>query len=474
MNAIRSIPAYIEHSTLIMVLVPPATHKDVQDSRGGSTVCDYKTWRTRGWCRMEYVAAVLSKRDVPLIVVRGAEGLPEFMFPLDTLTLLVGEGEYSVPSDKTYVRGVMDAMLDQKISFLQHTGQLEHARWFAALRPVLLRSLPQPSDMEPLSPMSSLSLLKAHLQWRGDAEEATFIAESGLTLLLYAAASNDLHAVKKLLSTHKADVHVKTIRGFEPFGFPSGLTALHFAVSFADWEVVELLLQAGADPKCCDVGWEMDPLHHAALRGRDSIVSAWLERFRSDWDINKQNKFGLTPLHFAVRYGGPSLASVNTLIAAGADRTIPDVFGSLPLHYAVICDEADPEIVRALLANRAGDINVQSMAPSYGMGALMSGMRFATWLGDRSKLTHMFASYSGLTPLHHAAARGDLKLCRFLLDAGANAALRNIMGHTPLQYARWKLAGSSNGRASLALEALLGPLDVLQQGGDEDQGRRCC
>ena len=53
------------------------------------------------------------------MLVQGGEYTPEFMFPLDTLTLLVGEGEYSVPSDKTYVRGVMDAMLDQKISFLQ-------------------------------------------------------------------------------------------------------------------------------------------------------------------------------------------------------------------------------------------------------------------------------------------------------------------------------------------------------------------
>ena len=75
-------------------------------------------------------------------------------------------------------------------------------------------------------------------------------------------------------------------------------------------------------------------------------------------------------MHFSVKYGGPSLASVKALLAAGADQSIPDAFGSLPLHYAPICDEADPEIVRALLAaDGAVDINVQSVSPTYFMSS---------------------------------------------------------------------------------------------------------
>jgi ankyrin repeat protein len=393
-----------------------------------------------------------------------------------------------VPCDKIYVRGVMEAMLEHKISFLQSTGQLEHARWFAALQPVLLRNLPQPegasAEEEPASPTSRLKEL---LQWRGDKEEASFVAQSGLSLLLYATVSNDLLAVKDLLRTNAADVHTAAQEGFEPFGFPPGLTPLHFAVSFADWEVVELLLEAGADPMRCDVGWEMDPLHHAALRGRDGIVSAWLQRFGSSWEINRQNKYGLTPLHFSVKYGGPSLASVKALLAAGADQSIPDAFGSLPLHEALICDEADPEIVRALLAaDGAVDINVQSVSPTYFMSGLMSMMRFATnWMGSGNKLVHMFASYNGLTALHHAAGRGDVQLCGSLLDAGADPTLRNGMGHTPLQYARWKLnGGNTDGKAPAALEALLGALESGQggEGGEGDSAAgleggaryRCC
>ena len=47
-NAVDSIPSYIERSSMTWVLVPPIPHLDLPN-----TVCDFNSWRGRGWCRME-------------------------------------------------------------------------------------------------------------------------------------------------------------------------------------------------------------------------------------------------------------------------------------------------------------------------------------------------------------------------------------------------------------------------------------
>ena len=49
MPTLQSIPAYVEHSTIITVLAPPATHADTTDAEGNPTYCNYQSWRSRGW-----------------------------------------------------------------------------------------------------------------------------------------------------------------------------------------------------------------------------------------------------------------------------------------------------------------------------------------------------------------------------------------------------------------------------------------
>merc|ERR1719247_3743323 len=51
--AVRSIPAYVEHATYMIVLAPVCAHADLD------MTCSFGSWRTRGWCRMELMAADL-------------------------------------------------------------------------------------------------------------------------------------------------------------------------------------------------------------------------------------------------------------------------------------------------------------------------------------------------------------------------------------------------------------------------------
>ncbi len=48
-TAVDCIPGYIQRCAMMWVLVPPTTHADVD-----AAVCDFASWRNRGWCRMEY------------------------------------------------------------------------------------------------------------------------------------------------------------------------------------------------------------------------------------------------------------------------------------------------------------------------------------------------------------------------------------------------------------------------------------
>ena len=47
LKAIESIPHYIDASTTFVALCPPITHKELD------YMCDYHSWRNRGWCRLE-------------------------------------------------------------------------------------------------------------------------------------------------------------------------------------------------------------------------------------------------------------------------------------------------------------------------------------------------------------------------------------------------------------------------------------
>lgn len=49
--AVDSIPSYIERSSMMWVVVPPVKHHSLEGQ-----ICDFSSWRKRGWCRMEFAA----------------------------------------------------------------------------------------------------------------------------------------------------------------------------------------------------------------------------------------------------------------------------------------------------------------------------------------------------------------------------------------------------------------------------------
>ena len=66
-------------------------------------------------------------------------------------------------------------------------------------------------------------------------------------------------------------------------------------------------------------------------------------------ELNKSDRFGRTPLHYAVARGEQAL--IRLLLAWGAEINKKDLFGHTPLHEAVMLGKS--EIVAILFENNA-------------------------------------------------------------------------------------------------------------------------
>ena len=120
----------------------------------------------------------------------------------------------------------------------------------------------------------------------------------------------------------------------------AGDTALHLAAAGYRFELVRLLLAAGADPNSTMNRRQSGPLHYAAdgyITGPVWNAKRQVETIQSlldaGADIKAQDKNGATPLHRAVRTR--CAAAVKCLLERGSDATLKNKPGSTPFHLAV-------------------------------------------------------------------------------------------------------------------------------------------
>jgi len=132
--------------------------------------------------------------------------------------------------------------------------------------------------------------------------------------LFDAIDQGNIAGVKRAL-LDQADLNVVRIK-------PRGLgheTPLSHAVDLAEPEIVEILLQQGADPELPSAVFNCRPLSNAILKGDAEMVALLL---KYDADVNPEGGFlrGHSPLYLATSSG--NLTIVKILLAAGA-KIIP-------------------------------------------------------------------------------------------------------------------------------------------------------
>ena len=151
-------------------------------------------------------------------------------------------------------------------------------------------------------------------------------AGEGKTPLMAAAAHNRLELIQPLVTAGAVvDQQEK----------PGGNTALFYAAQLDNTDIVQMLLEEGADPDLQDEnGWS--PLHVAAQYGYLSTTRALLNGAA---DVNLPDNKGMTPLMLTLARGDERTYTI--LLANGADPNYQDNDGNTALHHAVQANLVD-------------------------------------------------------------------------------------------------------------------------------------
>jgi ankyrin repeat protein len=135
-----------------------------------------------------------------------------------------------------------------------------------------------------------------------------------------AASSGDIERVRALLA---AGSDVNSALG-------DGMTALHLAARSGNLEMAALLIEARPNLEARTRIGDHTPLHVATASGRASVVAALLE---AGADPNARTTTGTTPLHFAAASGSAEAVARVLARGAEANPTEP-VWGQTPLMFA--------------------------------------------------------------------------------------------------------------------------------------------
>lgn len=511
--AVDSIPSYVERSAMMWILVPPCKHHDLK-----GVICDFNSWRDRGWCRMEFAAGKLaSGEDMPIMVIKSLADAPEFFNPCDTFKLCAARGNFSVDSDRSSVNATLEKMLAAKARFYEEEkDDWVLSRFVMAFSPVFVPRTHGGGENDTASEdaataaaqgESAVARMKRRMRWRGDEAEAGWFKETGWSLLLLACALDDEAAVTELLALpeeqRRAELDAKGRKGLvvspmtykkagaprhraDPFGqlfcaYAEGMTPLMAAMSFARTSIVTKLLDGGADVKKSG-GLELLgdlPCHFrgAILAGRLDNMKVFLDRHPEY--LTKRNRFGSTVLHFACMIGrtNDQVAIITDLLARGPPANLQKknvIFGT-PLQTLTALYDADPVAIQMLIEAGGADAARQRIKnsrtvrfmfkPMSGLlGKEKGGKTNAVFYGFRKMIRQLPGTHRA-TPAHSAAVRGDVAAMKvFAAQApGVMTEVKNKNGKTALELAI-EVTGGSSAHVPKMIEELVREAEATQAG----------
>mmetsp|Transcript_6714 Transcript_6714/g.8776 ORF Transcript_6714/g.8776 Transcript_6714/m.8776 type:complete len:582 (-) Transcript_6714:1574-3319(-) len=199
---------------------------------------------------------------------------------------------------------------------------------------------------------------------------------NGITPLILACEENNLECAKQLLATGKVNVDLETTEGNTALHHAvksanvelvrlllcnkanvdkannNGLRPLHWAVQNPSQsrEVIELLLQYGADPNSVSLNELLTPLHIAAVLCNEDVVRVLIE---AGANVNAADRDGDTPLHNAAgktENGQDRIPIIKNLLSAGAwFKESVNLKGFTPLAAAAAAENRE---IAAILVKR--------------------------------------------------------------------------------------------------------------------------
>ncbi|XP_059221193.1 serine/threonine-protein phosphatase 6 regulatory ankyrin repeat subunit A isoform X1 [Stomoxys calcitrans] len=223
-----------------------------------------------------------------------------------------------------------------------------------------------------------------------------------------------------------------------------GATALHYTCQItkeevkipeSDKEIVSLLLENGADVTLQTKNALETAFHYCAMAGNNDVLMEMIAHMNPT-DIqkamNRQSSVGWTPLLIACHRGHMEL--VNNLLANHARVDVFDIEGRSALHLAA--ERGYLHVCDALLTNKAF-INSKSRVGRTALHlAAMNGFTHLVkfLIKDHNAVIDIL-TLRKQTPLHLAAASGQMEVCQLLLELGANIDATDDLGQKPIHVA---------------------------------------
>uniref|UniRef100_A0A8C9S0K3 Poly [ADP-ribose] polymerase n=1 Tax=Scleropages formosus TaxID=113540 RepID=A0A8C9S0K3_SCLFO len=249
--------------------------------------------------------------------------------------------------------------------------------------------------------------------------------------LFEACRNGDVSRVKRLVDS--GNVNAKDMAGRKS-------TPLHFAAGFGRKDVVEHLLQTGANVHARDDGG-LIPLHNACSFGHAEVVGLLLCQGA---DPNARDNWNYTPLHEAAIKGKIDVCIV--LLQHGADPNIRNTDGKSAL------DLADPSAKAVLTGESGNEEKLMALLTPLNVNCHASDGRKSTPLHlaagyNRVRIVQLLLQHGadvhakdkgGLVPLHNACSYGHYEVTELLLKHGACVNAMDLWQFTPLHEAASK------------------------------------
>ena len=248
-------------------------------------------------------------------------------------------------------------------------------------------------------------------------EAAPKVLDPKIAQVIAAVRSNDAKTVSDLIAASPELVKAKDL---------TNTTPLHHAAGFGTLEVMQLLLDRGADVNARNRR-SSTPLHWALHDV--AKVRALVSRGAA---IDAKTIEGRTPVYQAsVLASGRAVLGV--LLEKGANPNLATLVGQTPLMVASLRGDVD---AMRLLIEKGADIKMKNSAGETAlMAAATNGSPDAVRLLLEKGADPTVRSKRNETALGNAATAGVEETVRLLLDHGAEVNVRNIRGYSPLMLA---------------------------------------
>ena len=200
------------------------------------------------------------------------------MEPFESLLAPVGEGEFSVDSDRERVLNLMKDMLHTQLLALLRTGDLHRYRFLLNRHRKLLEAFC--SEVVALSDQPNTPLGGGHggnggNGGHGDPVLARFLRENGFrgpwfrefgwTPVCFAALRGGGDRTLEILLKRQADVNEHITRSDPENHIHKGMSLLHLCAQFGNNEALKLLIDQRANVDAQDDEAGTTPLHRAGI-----------------------------------------------------------------------------------------------------------------------------------------------------------------------------------------------------------------